>query len=104
MATQTAKVAQEVLKADFQTLVRDTEKLLEHTATLAGDQADELRAQIQDSLLKAREALQQTTETATERSREAVAAAEVYVKENPWQSIGIAAGVGLLLGLLATRR
>ena len=27
-----------------------------------------------------------------------------YVRDNPWQSIGIAAGVGLLLGLLIGRR
>lgn len=104
MATPTAKAAQEVLKADIQTLVRDTEKLLEHTATLAGDQADELRAQINESLLKARESLLLTKENATERSKEALTAAEVYVHDNPWQSVGIAAGVGFLIGLLATRR
>lgn len=104
MATATTKVAQEILWADFQTLVRDTEQLLEHTKSLAGEQADELRAQIQDSLLKARESLLQTKEVAAERSKEAVAQAELYVQENPWQSVGIAAGVGVLLGLLATRR
>ena len=42
MASKTAKTAQEVLMADFQALVSDTERLLEHTATLAGDQADEI--------------------------------------------------------------
>lgn len=44
MARQTAQNAQEILRADFQVLVADTEKLLAHTASLAGDQADELRA------------------------------------------------------------
>ena len=39
-----------------------------------------------------------------ERSKEAVVATEEYVQNNPWQSVGIAAGVGFLLGLLATRR
>ena len=103
MASNTAKNAQDVLTADFQTLVRDTEKLLAHTASLAGDQADELRAQIQDSLSKAREALQVTKENAAERGKEAMATAEVYIQDKPWQSIGIAAGVGFLIGLLATR-
>ncbi|WP_297846459.1 DUF883 family protein, partial [Pseudomonas sp.] len=37
MARTTAQNAQEILMADFQTLVNDTEKLLAHTATLAGD-------------------------------------------------------------------
>ncbi|GFM87691.1 membrane protein [Pseudomonas cichorii] len=90
--------------ADFQTLVADTEKLLEHTATLAGDQADELRNQIHESLLRARETLKLTEESLRERGQAAVTATEDYVQNNPWQSVGIAAGVGFILGLLATRR
>jgi ElaB/YqjD/DUF883 family membrane-anchored ribosome-binding protein len=104
MARTTAQTAQEILMADFQTLVSDTEKLLEHTATLAGDQADELREQIHESLLKARETLQLTEESLRQRGKAAVLATEDYVQTNPWQSVGIAAGVGFLLGLLATRR
>ncbi|MFW0755952.1 DUF883 family protein [Pseudomonas sp. H11T01] len=104
MASKTAKTAQEILMADFQTLVNDTERLLEHTATLAGDQADELRSQIHDSLLRARETLQLTEDSLRERSKAAVTATEDYVQANPWQSVGIAAGVGFLIGLLATRR
>ncbi|VVO33168.1 DUF883 family protein [Pseudomonas fluorescens] len=104
MASKTAKNAQEVLMADFQTLVNDTEKLLEHTATLAGDQADELRLQIHDSLLRARETLRLTEDSLRERGKAAVTATEDYVQANPWQSVGIAAGVGFLIGLLATRR
>ncbi len=104
MASKTAKTAQETLMADFQTLVNDTERLLEHTATLAGDQADELRAQIHDSLSRARETLQLTEDSLRERSKAAVTATEDYVQANPWQSVGIAAGVGFLIGLLATRR
>lgn len=104
MTSKSAKTAQDVLMADFQALVRDTEKLLEHTATLAGDQADELRSQIHDSLLRARETLQLTQESMRERGEAALSATEDYVQSNPWQSIGIAAGVGFLIGLLANRR
>ncbi|WP_166366603.1 DUF883 family protein [Pseudomonas akapageensis] len=104
MASKTAKTAQDILMADFQTLVRDTEKLLEHTATLAGDQADEMRSQIRDSLVRARETLKLTEDSMRQRGEAAVVAAEEYVQTNPWQSIGIAAGVGFLIGLLATRR
>ncbi len=104
MARQTAEKAQDILMADFQTLVADTEKLLAHTATLAGDQADELRGQIQESLSRARETLELTEQALRERGTAAVAATEDYVQNNPWQSVGIAAGVGFLLGLLATRR
>ncbi|RWW90249.1 hypothetical protein BHE74_00000596 [Ensete ventricosum] len=92
MARRTAKTAQEILLADFQTLVSDTEKLLDDTKVLAGDQADELRTKIHDSLLKARETLQLTEDSLRERGQAAVTATEDYVQANPWQSVGIAAG------------
>ncbi|MGE8187130.1 DUF883 family protein [Pseudomonas sp. NPDC086278] len=104
MASIKAKTAQEILMNDFQTLVSDTERLLEHTKAIAGDQADELRDQIHDSLLRARETLKLTEDSLRERGQAAVTAAEDYVQTNPWQSVGIAAGVGFLIGLLATRR
>lgn len=104
MASKTTQTAQEILMADFQTLVNDTERLLEHTASLAGDQADELRTQIHESLAKARETLQLTEASLRDRSQAAVEATEAYVQAKPWQSIGIAAGIGFIVGLLATRR
>ncbi|MEN2396821.1 DUF883 family protein [Pseudomonas halotolerans] len=104
MARTQAKTAQEILMEDFQTLVSDTERLLDHTATLAGDQADELRGQIHETLLRARDTLKLTEDSVRERGQAAVIATEEYVQANPWQSVGIAAGVGFLIGLLATRR
>ncbi|UZE25442.1 YqjD family protein [Pseudomonas sp. B21-056] len=104
MARTQAKTAQEILMEDFQTLVSDTERLLDHTATLAGDQADELRSQIHETLLRARDTLKLTEDSMRERGQAAVVATEEYVQANPWQSVGIAAGVGFLIGLLATRR
>ncbi|MFW9266951.1 DUF883 family protein [Pseudomonas sp. NR3] len=104
MARTQAKTAQETLMDDFQTLVKDTERLLDHTATLAGDQADELRGQIHETLLRARETLKLTEDSVRERGQAAMIATEEYVQANPWQSVGIAAGVGFLIGLLATRR
>lgn len=104
MARPTAEKAQDILTADFQTLVADTEKLLTHTAALAGEQADELREQIRESLVRARETLALAEQSLRERGKEAVVVTEEYVQSNPWQSVGIAAGAGFLLGLLATRR
>jgi len=104
MARPNTQTAQDILLADFQTLVADAEKLLAHTATLAGDQADELRNQINESLKQARATLKLTEESLRERGNAAVIATEDYVQSNPWQSVGIAAGVGFILGLLATRR
>ncbi len=104
MVSKANERAQEELVAEFQALIADTEKLLENTASLAGAEADELRLHIHDSLKRARDTLQLTEHSVRERAEEAIATTEAYVQQNPWQSVGIAAGVGFLLGLLASRR
>jgi len=39
-----------------------------------------------------------------ESAREAGRSADGYVREHPWESIAVGAGVGLLLGMLIARR
>ncbi|BAN47811.1 YqjD family protein [Metapseudomonas resinovorans] len=104
MPRKTATRAQDDLLADFQALVTDTEKLLHDSANLAGEQADELRLQIHESLKRARDTLRDTEQNLRERGQAAVDATEDYVQTHPWQSVGVAAGIGFLLGLLASRR
>ncbi|TBU74669.1 DUF883 domain-containing protein [Pseudomonas daroniae] len=94
----------EELLEEFQALVRDTETLLQHSASLVGDQAEELRAQIRDSLGRARSTLKNTEESVVLRGKAAVGATEDYVQTHPWQTIGIAAGIGILIGMLISRR
>ncbi|TBU93401.1 ElaB/YgaM/YqjD family protein [Phytopseudomonas dryadis] len=96
--------SKEELLEEFQALVRDTETLLQHSASLVGDQAEELRTQIRSSLGRARSTLKNAEETVVERGKAAVGATEDYVQTHPWQTIGIAAGIGLLIGMLITRR
>jgi ElaB/YqjD/DUF883 family membrane-anchored ribosome-binding protein len=43
-------------------------------------------------------------EAAVAKAKAAGHATDEFVHDNPWQSIGIAAGVGLVLGLLVSRR
>lgn len=102
--TTSVKQAQDILRNDIQALIRDTEKLLADTAGIAGDQATELRGQIEERLLQARQTLESTHDTVRQRGEEALCVADDYIREKPWQAVGIAAGVGLLIGLLANRR
>jgi ElaB/YqjD/DUF883 family membrane-anchored ribosome-binding protein len=43
-------------------------------------------------------------EAMVERTREAAKVTDAYVHENPWRSIAIGASVGLLLGVVISRR
>ncbi|WXL27363.1 YqjD family protein [Ectopseudomonas mendocina] len=103
-SASSATDSQNQLIEQFQSLVADTEKLLQESADLAGDQAEGLREQLRNSLGKARDALKGTEESLKERGKAAIDATEGYVQSNPWQTIGIAAAIGVLIGLLIGRR
>jgi ElaB/YqjD/DUF883 family membrane-anchored ribosome-binding protein len=104
MNDQTAKNGQKRLAEDFKAVVDDAEELLRHAVRDAGDGYDEARARLERSLKAARAELE-TLETAMmEGTRRAARATDGYVHNHPWESIGIGAGVGLLLGMLIARR
>lgn len=95
---------QDTLLDEFQTLVSDTEKLLQHSASLAGEQAESLREDIRTSLDRARETLQRAETGLREQGKIAVDATEDYVHKHPWQALGLSAAIGVLVGLLLSRR
>ncbi|MBP9712122.1 MAG: DUF883 domain-containing protein [Sterolibacterium sp.] len=98
------EVTKEKLIADFKVVVADAEELLRATAGQAGDKMAEIRARAQEHLTSAKIKLAEVEETMIARARQAGRAADDYVHENPWSSVGIAAGVGFLVGLLVGRR
>jgi ElaB/YqjD/DUF883 family membrane-anchored ribosome-binding protein len=89
---------------DLRKVVEDTEALLHATAGQAGERAQEARSRAADSLRQARQRLEGLEEEVVTRARDAAHEADRYVRDNPWQSIGVAAGVAFLLGLLVSRR
>jgi ElaB/YqjD/DUF883 family membrane-anchored ribosome-binding protein len=89
---------------DLKVVIRDAEALIKATAAQTGDKIVEVRARAEESLKQAKVRLTAAEEEALKQAREVADATEEYVRENPWQSIGIAAGVGLLIGVLISRR
>jgi len=98
------KAPSEKLLRDLQTVVEDAEALMQATASQTGERVDGIRARAQESLKRAKSRLLEAEGEALEQVREAAANADEYVHANPWQAVGAAAGVGLLLGLLLSRR
>jgi ElaB/YqjD/DUF883 family membrane-anchored ribosome-binding protein len=102
--TTTGGVTTDQLLADLKTVMSDAEALLKATSSQTGEKIQEVRARAEESLKQARQRLGEIEDEALRRAREVADATDEYVRENPWQSVGIAAGVGLLLGLLLSRR
>jgi ElaB/YqjD/DUF883 family membrane-anchored ribosome-binding protein len=97
-------VNKEKLIADFKVVVADAEELLRATANQAGDKATELRARIQSRLADAKIRLADAEAVVVDKAKLVGRAADDYVHDNPWRSVGVAAGFGLLIGLLIGRR
>jgi ElaB/YqjD/DUF883 family membrane-anchored ribosome-binding protein len=102
MSTQKVDTAQ--LMEDLRVVVEDAEALLKATAGQAGDKADTVRQRAAESVKAARERLSELDGEVRMRAREAVRTTDRYVHENPWGAIGMAAGIGFILGMLSGRR
>jgi len=102
--TEMTDVSKEKLITDFKVVVADAEELLKATASQAGDKAADLRAKIQNRLADAKVRIADAEAALVEKTKLAGRAADDYVHDNPWRSVGIAAGVGLVIGLLIGRR
>lgn len=96
--------ANEKVTNDVKALVADAEALLKESATSAGEKAAELRQRLAERLSMAKDKLYDLEEKVVERTKQAATATDDFVHEQPWKAIGIAAGVGLILGLLIGRR
>ncbi|WIE47341.1 DUF883 family protein [Pseudomonas sp. GM17] len=105
MARKTAaQAADEQIKdqefSELQALIEESDKLLKSSASLVGEEGENLRQQVG---LKLKQALDSVS-SVRERSKPMVDATEQYIGGHPWQTVAISAGVGLVVGLLLGRR
>ena len=107
MSTKTAgmedEVSKEKLMQDMRVVVADAEELLRATAGQAGEKISAARERIQENLAAAKERLAAAQESMVAKTKQAAKATDEYVHENPWRAVGIAAGVGLVVGMLISR-
>src|SRR5438270_11812174 len=90
----------EKLLQDLKEVVRDGEELLRAGADELGDRG----AAAREKLAAALEMAKETQRRLQERAVAGAKAADMYIRRNPYQTIGIAFGAGMLIGLLASRR
>lgn len=103
MATDTA-VSKDKLVQDLKIVIADAEELLRATASQAGEKAAQAREKIQDSLHKAKIKLAEAEEVVIDKTKQAARATDEYVHEHPWRAVSVAAGIGLIIGMLISRR
>jgi ElaB/YqjD/DUF883 family membrane-anchored ribosome-binding protein len=94
----------EQLVSNLRRVISDAEELLAATAGQTDTKVAELRARAKENLLVAREKLADADAAVRARARQAATVTDEYVHDHPWSSIGAAAAVGILIGVLLGRR
>jgi len=102
--TRASDVTKEQLIADFKVVIADAEAILKATANQSGESLAALRGKAAESLATAKVKLAEAQVIAKEKGRVAAEATDRYVHESPWSAVGIAAALGLLVGVLVSRR
>jgi ElaB/YqjD/DUF883 family membrane-anchored ribosome-binding protein len=95
----TTSVPAEKVIQDLKILIRDSEELLSATAEQAGEHLKGVRARLSHALTDARATCHTLEGKAIEKAKEA----DQVIRRHPYESIGIAFGVGVLLGLVIGR-
>ena len=85
---------------DVSTLAEDARALMAATTDVAGEKVAEARKRLGAALDNGKELYGRVRDKAVEGAR----AADQTVRENPYQAMGIAFGVGALIGYVLSRR
>lgn len=100
----TTDSSRDKLITDVKTLMSDADDIVKAMASATGDKAAELGEKLRVKLRTAREKMGDVQEVVADRAKAAARATDDFVHDNPWKAVGIAAGVGFLIGLLVNRR
>lgn len=85
--------ATDKLMQDLRAVVGDAEDLLEATAGQTGERIEKVRARAEESVRNARACM-----------NDAGLEFEAQVRENPWTAVGVAAGIGVIVGMMLGRK
>ncbi len=96
--------SQEQLVNDIKFVISEAEEMLGATADQTSEKIVNLRARIQARLRDAKLRLTEAEALLVTKTKAAARATDEYVHESPWAAVGIAAGIGLLVGLVIGRR
>ncbi|MDN5753365.1 MAG: DUF883 family protein [Nitrosospira sp.] len=104
MVTSATKERKDKLIEDFHSVINDTEELMRSVSSEGGGKAQALRARIDENLNLAKDYLEDFEDSVVDKSRNAARITDEYVHENAWRTVGLAIGLGVVIGLLIRNR
>ena len=104
MSQELTAANKEKLVADLKVVISDAEEILRATAGAAGEKMGEMRERIEIRLRDAKARLADAEVALLDKAKAACNATDDFVHDRPWQAVGVAAALGLALGVLIGRR
>lgn len=89
---------------EIKNLIADVEDLMARIADLKDADVVRVRGKVQRAVDAAKQTLADGADSLRQQAQNVASTADDYVRDSPWQAIGIAALVGAVVGILATRR
>jgi len=84
---------------ELRAFLADVEDLVKKVGNIGDADVARLRNRVAGAIGDVRQTIGDTTETLRERARAAVTVTDDYVHDKPWTAIGLAAAVGVIVGL-----
>lgn len=101
--TKTSMTVANQLIGEFKALIADAEALIEATDGHADDMIKSIRSKALKTLAGAKESVADFEHVVTDKAKAVAEGADDFVHHNPWESVGLAAGVGFIIGLFVRR-
>jgi ElaB/YqjD/DUF883 family membrane-anchored ribosome-binding protein len=98
------KHARATASSELKSLLADVDELLRHVAKVGDADIAKVRSKVEDTLASAKTTLADAAQQTREGVRDAVQSADDTVRENPWMAVGVAAALGVLIGLALGKR
>ncbi len=88
------------LVSDLKTVTKDAEELLKTVSGEQGNGSSEIRMRLSSAIDSAKATYRRLEERAVAGAK----ATDKVIREHPYESLGVAFGLGLLVGVLVTRK
>lgn len=90
--------------SEIKNLIADVEDLMARIADLKDADVVQMRGKVQRAVDATKQSLADGADAVRQHAQKAASTADDYIRESPWAAVGIAALVGAVVGILATRR
>jgi ElaB/YqjD/DUF883 family membrane-anchored ribosome-binding protein len=102
--SDTAKGVGDSANGQVKTFLDNVEDLTKALRDVDSPEIAKVRAKVKIALAAAKSAVADTASQLRDQAQQVGKKTDVFVRDNPWQVIGIAALVGLAVGIFASRR